>query len=417
MTKSANKLVGVLAFALAALFIFSGFVKLIDPMGLQYKLDDYFKAFGLTSWQSASLFLSVLLSSTELVLGLCLLFRIAKRPVSLLVFVLMTFFSLLTLVLAITNPVSDCGCFGDAVKLTNWQTFFKNLIFWPIAWLVYSEWRNLKNPSKQKTHALWFLFLYALAVAVGIYSYHRLPMFDFMPYKKGVNLPAKLGTTLGVSFDEYKTVLYYKRWGKVRAFSPDSIPWQDTTWKFVDSKTELVKQGNAPEIDLVMIDPATGEDQLHRILEQEYALLIVAPYIGKADFDNCDMLNEIHRIFAANGGLVVALTGDTKQEIEAFKKKLSPEFECLSSDAVTLKTIIRAHPGYVLLRKGTIVAKWTAHSLPGPQEFLRNKHDFGALALMQDERASNVMEGLLAFALLLMIGFAVRLTLGRARRR
>ena len=418
MKRSHTKLLNVMVFILAAVFIFSGFVKLIDPMGLQYKLDDYFKAFGMPSLQSASLFFSLVLSSTELVLGLCLLFRIAKRPASVLVFVIMTFFTLLTLILALTNPVSDCGCFGDAIKLTNWQTFFKNLFFWPISWFVVSEIRKDKLQTKVNIHALWVLFFYAIALTIGIYSYHNLPMFDFLPYKKGVNIAQKIGTTQGVSYDEYKTVLYYKRWGRVKAFSPDSIPWRDTTWKFVDSKTELVKQGNAPEIDnLTMINPGTGEDQLHRILESEYSFLIVAPYLQKSNFKNIEELNRIARVLSQNGAIVVALTGDTKQNIEAFRSQYKPEFDVLSTDAVTLKTMIRAYPGYVLLHKGTIVAKWTRRNLPDAVAMEESKHDLCALAMEQDRISDSRHILALALSSLLLLGCAIRMTLGRARRR
>lgn len=407
-----------MAFLLAAVFIFSGFVKLIDPMGLQYKLDDYFKAFGMDSFQTASLFFAVLLSSTELVLGLCLLFRIAKRPVSMLVFLIMTFFTLLTLVLAITNPVSDCGCFGDAIKLTNWQTFFKNLFFWPISWFVVSEIRKEKSPQKQNIHGIWVLLFYGLAITIGIYCYHNLPFLDFLPYKKGVNIAQKIGTTQGVSYDEYKTVLYYKKWGRVKSFSPDSIPWRDTTWKFVDSKTELVKKGNAPDIDnLAMIDPGTGEDQLHGVLENEYSFLIVAPYLKKSNFSNIEQLNRLTAVLSQNGALVVMLTGDTKQNIEAFRHQFKPQFNILSTDAITLKTMIRAYPGYLLLHRGTIVAKWTHKDLPDAARMEIAKHDFAALALEQDQIKGSQYKLALGVALLMLMGCAVRMTLGRARRR
>lgn len=418
MKRSHNWLLSVAAFIIAAVFIFSGFVKLIDPMGLQYKLDDYFKAFALPSFQSASLFFSIMLSSTELVLGLCLLFRIAKRPASVLIFVFMTFFTVLTLILALTNPVSDCGCFGDAIKLTNWQTFFKNLFFWPISWFVVSEMRKEKGQMARNNHGLWVLLFYGLAVSIGIYCYHHLPLLDFLPYKKGVNIAQKIGTTQGVSYDEYKTVLYYKKWGRVKAFSPDSIPWRDTTWKFVDSKTELIKRGNAPDIDnLTMINPATGEDQLHRILESEYAFLIIAPYLKKSDFSNMDHLNRLASVLSQNKAVVVALTGDTRQEIEAFRKQYNPGFEILSTDAVTLKTMIRAYPGYMMLHKGTIMAKWTSSNLPDAEEMELSVHDFCAPALAQDQATDTRRTLVLSIAALLLLGCLIRLSLGRARRR
>jgi uncharacterized membrane protein YphA (DoxX/SURF4 family) len=200
---------------LGIVFIFSGFVKAVDPMGGSIKITDYLVSFGLAKLQPFAVLLSFNLSALEFALGVCILLGIYRRYTSLLILVFMAFMTPLTLYLALFNPVSDCGCFGDALILTNWQTFYKNLILSSAAVVVFIYSQRLLRCYTYK--AYWFVALFAYLCAIGFayFNYYHLPVIDFRPYKVGANIPALMQIPDGAPVDEYKyTLIYEKKWNE-----------------------------------------------------------------------------------------------------------------------------------------------------------------------------------------------------------
>ena len=166
---------------IAPVFIFSGFVKAIDPLGSAYKFSDYFEAFGLDFLSPMALVLAVMLSTTELIIGLSIIMGVLMRVTSWALLIFMSFFTLLTLLIAITNPVSDCGCFGDAIILTNWQTFWKNIVFMvPTLILFYGRKRFRPIGSIGAEWGIVTLFI-VTGISLSLYTYRNLPVFDFRP--------------------------------------------------------------------------------------------------------------------------------------------------------------------------------------------------------------------------------------------
>lgn len=232
-------LTGLLRWIVAGVFIFSGFVKAVDPWGTAIKFGEYFNAFGMGWLSGAEYAFSILLSASEMLLGLCLLFRIREKSVTTLLTILLGFFTLLTFVLALWNPVADCGCFGDFVKLTNWQTFFKNvilLLFTVVLWRT--AWKQpFRQHNRYASTVEWSMIFFfgLLSSGIGLYSLRHLPPIDFLPFRIGVNIPSQME---GYGNDTQTTLIYKDRTtGQQREFDLADTTWYDTLrWEYVDTR-------------------------------------------------------------------------------------------------------------------------------------------------------------------------------------
>ncbi|RPH31246.1 MAG: DoxX family membrane protein [Bacteroidales bacterium] len=363
-------MVNVCRYLLALLFIFSGFVKGVDPLGFAYKLDDYFKAFHADFLESLSLVLSFTLCAAELFIGLLLLFGVRLRLAAWGAFLFMAFFTPLTFVLAIFNPVHDCGCFGDAIKLTNWETFYKNIVFFAAA-IVLLKWRTLLSQSKLALQeVVLFVLLFAIAFLPPYIGYTRLPLYDFRPYRVGVNIPEAMSTPEGAPADVYKTTLYYTKDGEVKEFNETNIPWQDTTWKYVDAKSELVKKGYTPPIESFSLQTTEGNEVTDEVLSfPSYYFLVVSYRLDKSNRKSVDRLNELYFKAKSLGYGFACVTNSAKGDIDAFIARTGAAYPFLNADGIMLKTVIRANPGLVLINRGTIIGKWHYNRIPSADYF------------------------------------------------
>ena len=349
---------------LGAVFVFSGFVKGVDPWGTAIKLGEYFSAFHLGWLNGAKYVLSVILSAAETGLGLMLIFRLKMKSVSFLVLLFMIFFTLLTLGIALTNPVADCGCFGDAVKLTNWQTFYKNLVLLPLALLLWLAVRRM--PARPGGNGFVFLLL-LLAAAPGVWGLYHLPLIDFLPYREGVNIRQSMELPEGADAGEYRTTLIYKdkSTGEVREFEVADTTWQDETrWEFVDSRSEEIRPAYVPAISDFNVFDAAG-DATSRILGSEGDVyLFVIDRIEEADAEDVGKIRGAAAIAARTGGTVAVLTVSPLAECRTLEREAGSGIVCYNMDGTTLKTLLRAHKGLVLLNGGTIVAKRNMRDVP-----------------------------------------------------
>lgn len=350
-----GKLVTVARYHLAALFILSGASKAIDPFGLSIKLGEYFSAFGLDFLRVFDDAGAILLPSLELMVGFMLLSGISRRVASWFAFIGMSFFTLLTLWLAIANPVSDCGCFGDLVHLTNWETFFKNLIFYPFAVIVFLA-RNSQrklNPSPLRT-VVTYAVLAPVSLGLSVYCYSNLPPIDPTPFKVGVNIPH----AMTVHGNDTQTILIYKdrQTGKLHDFSIEDTTWYDSSkWEYVDTRT--IGQTAAPAIKTVPMFEG-NIDRSAEILERKgYTLLfVVNDYEPKYEPDMFALAAYIHRY----GGRAVALSASPLPALLA-----ENGIEPLGSDYTVLHTMIQHRTGgAILLHDGTIMDKWSMNHLP-----------------------------------------------------
>ena len=340
-------------------FVFSGFVKGIDPLGSTYKFQDYFDAFHLDFLNGFALPLAILLSTFELAIGLNLLLGIRMKLTSWLLLLFMSFFTILTLILAISNPVSDCGCFGDAIKLTNWQTFWKNIIILVPTLIVFLQRNRYIELYANGTGWVLSSSFVLLGILLSVYCYHNLPVMDFRPYSTGTHIPDKMVVPEGMPVDEYETILVYKKDGVNKEFTMEDYPWQDTTWKWVETKQNLIRKGYEPPIHDFVISSATNGDITAEILNDPgYVFLIIACELNKTDLKAFEAFNKAVEEGQSRGFKYYLVTSSVAEDITAFQESVRPAYEICTADEITLKTIIRANPGILLLRQGTILGKW-----------------------------------------------------------
>ena len=207
-------------------FIFSGFVKAVDPLGFTYKLTDYFAAFHIAWLTPAALFLSILLFAFEFTLGFAFLFHAKIKVMSWLMLFFMSFFLILTFILALTNPVTDCGCFGDAIIISNWQTFYKNVILIILVLVVFLGRNKMKSRYSKGFERSVIGIGLVIILWVSIYSYRHLPLIDFMPWKVGNQISTDVVATPEVA----EVFLVYKNNvdGKIYEYTARTLPYKDT---------------------------------------------------------------------------------------------------------------------------------------------------------------------------------------------
>ncbi len=364
--------VNVCRFILSATFIFSGFVKSVDPLGTQYKIADYLEAFHLTPFvpDIIPLIASVFLGLLEFTLGVLLLFGIRRHTSSILTLLLMLFMTPLTLYLAIANPVSDCGCFGDAIVISNWATFWKNIVLLTAAVFVF-RWRALLiRLVSEKSQ--WLISIYTIVYILGISTYclYYLPLFDFRPYHIGANIQQGMEIPEGAKPNIYESIFVLEKDGVKKEFTLDNYP--DSTWTFVDSRTILKEKGYEPPIhDFSIARVEDGEDITQEILQNPgYTFLLIAYRIEDADNSSIDLVNEIYDYSVEHQYGFYCLTSSPDEAIEHWKDQTGAEYPFCLTDGITLKTIIRSNPGLVLLKDGTIYGKWSYNNLP--DEFVLN---------------------------------------------
>lgn len=366
---------------LGLVFIFSGAVKAIDPLGTVYKIEDYLKAFGgffielLPLAEVAAWGLIIL----ELLLGVCMVLNVRTKWTSWISLIFYLVMTPLTLYIALTNPVSDCGCFGDAILLTNWQTFWKNVVLITLAIILVA----LRKHTRQLWSNWMELVLATLAIIAVVvfmtWTRLHLPIKDFRPYKMGNHLPTLMEYPEDAEPDVYEYSFVYEKDGVEQTFTLDNYPKGDSTWTFVRSDSKLIKKGYEPPIHDFEIINAEGEDLTWHILESEEPITLVVMYdLAKADKKqmkkvealknnieqqySCDELLNSDEV-ALNNAFYI-LTGSGTDEIINFSLEYPELSECICTcDPVTLKTIVRANPGVIVIQNGTVIDKYNVRNM------------------------------------------------------
>ncbi|HSI69465.1 MAG TPA: BT_3928 family protein [Gillisia sp.] len=350
-------LVGFSRIFVGILFIISGFVKLNDPLGFSYKLQEYFSAqvLNLEFLIPFSLVLAIILVVFELVLGIMLLIGYLPKFTTWSLLVMIVFFTFLTFYSAYFNKVTDCGCFGDAMPLTPWQSFTKDIVLLALILILFFN-KELITPFLAKASHRWIIFLaFMLCFTFAYYVLMHLPLIDFRPYKIGNNIQEQMTVPEDAPKDEYEYEWRFRSGGE-EVVIKNSGTFPQVDGEYVGVETKLVKQGATPAINDFQLEK-NGEDVTMEILEEEKLLMIVAYNLRSTEWDGYKAVKSLSEEAAAKGYRVVGLTSSGQDAQKSLKDKFGLNFEFYQADETLLKTIVRSNPGILTLRRGTITQK------------------------------------------------------------
>ncbi len=412
-------LVEISRIILGATFIFSGFVKAVDPFGTAYKIEDYLAVFNLSSISFLAMPGSFLLCIVEFAMGACMLFGLYRKWNSRLMLLVMIFMTLLTLYLAIADPVDDCGCFGDALIITNWQTFYKNIVLLFCSIVVFRYHEYISNLFTGKTYWLAFLYIF---IFIGLFTFRNYiynPLFDFRPYKLGANLPELMNVNEGQGRHE-ESLLVYAKDGIEKEFTEENYPWEDSTWVFVRMETKVIDEGiSSPIKDFVInrleFDPKKSElidqyDITQEVLsDSNYVFLMITPLLSKMSVSYLSSFEDIENYANDYGYKFYCLTASPVDNIMSWARENVINFDFCTMDERTLKTIIRTNPGLLLLKNGTVINKWADIAVPAESELIKplNEMPYGQLKDVSTENRKNLFYvfSIFLLPLLLLKGF------------
>ncbi|NLA16091.1 MAG: DoxX family protein [Bacteroidales bacterium] len=387
---------------LGLLFVFSGFVKAVDPIGFALILTEYFRAFHLMFLEPLALMGAVALSAVEFVLGIMLLLDFRKQITAWGIFLFMSFFTLLTLYLALFNPIEDCGCFGEAITLTNWQTFFKNLVFLPLSLVVFLQ-RNRTFPVA-RARAEWSVcvFFTILITSISIYSYRHLPFVDFRGFKIGNDLPLLLEEARTQPEFIYKTELLYSKDGKQKTFEPDAFP--DSSWTFVAAHTKEIRTGVRHKLRDFSVFDTGGEEMTDALLQENQTalLLLVTSYENLTN----RILEQIKPLVAerkAKDTPVYAISALPAEELRELLLTHGLEMPVYMTDRNTLLTMIRSTPGLMVLKQGTVMAKYGFRDIPTLKQWKKMIEEDPELVVARATIQMRLRVQLFVAALLLLV--------------
>jgi uncharacterized membrane protein YphA (DoxX/SURF4 family) len=362
------------------LFIISGLIKANDPLGFSYKLEEYFGVFGMDWMIPFSLAVSILISVSEVILGVATLLGTKMRPVAWSLLGMIVFFTFLTFFSAYFNKVTDCGCFGDALKLTPWESFTKDVVLLFFILIIFINRNKIKSVFNDSFKADWASVgaTTVLSFAFAFYCLWHLPVKDFRPYAIGKNIPEQMTLPANAKPYIYETVLMYKNMEtkEVKELTSDEYManWavydESNGWKHLDTKNKEIQKGDDAKIKDFKIEGYDGNDYTQDILDDpDYVLLLVAYDIKKADLKGMRKFSAFAEEANNNGISVIGLSASSENTVEEIRHEVQAPYNFYSADGITLKTMIRSNPGLMLLKKGVVVDMWHHNDFPDFKDF------------------------------------------------
>lgn len=368
-----NALVWFCRIAVGLLFIFSGLIKANDPLGFSYKLEEYFEVFHMTFLNGFALSLSIILCALEIILGFALL--IGARAVQVVwgLLLLIVFFAFLTFYSAYFKVVQTCGCFGDAIPLTPWQSFTKDLILLLLIVVLFINRFKIISIASKKTGDQLLVGATIVSVGFGLFTYNFLPIVDFLPYKVGANIWQEMQTPPGAKPDEYEVTYHLtnKKTKETKVMSDKeylkTAIWKDTNWEIKGNpESRLVKKGFEPKIRDLAIQDAEGNAYNQELLNSPfYSLVIIAYNLNDTNGEAINRINALAMNLTQNFNTrTILLTSNSAESAQKFAKEHRLVSELFYADGVPLKTMVRANPGIILLKNGVVINKWHYHNMP-----------------------------------------------------
>lgn len=348
------------------LFIFSGLIKANDPLGLSYKMDEFFEVLHMHFLIPFSLAFSLIMNAFEIIAGIAVLLGYRMRIFSFLLLLLIIFFTFLTGFALFSGLIRECGCFGDCIKLTAEQSFWKDIILLVMIVVIFIYRNRIQPLLAKKPMAAVMILAVLFPVILQWYTLSHLPIVDCLPYKIGNNIIEKMKPPPGSRPDVYKTVLIYEKDGKQQEFSDENYPWQDSTWKYVDRKDKLIQKGDAmPAIKDFILTDYDNNNQNNAVLKESLPVyLFMVLDVNKAGKGWDKKIQALQQQFKEGKLVIFGITSSNKAAVKEFKFKHGLSFQFLQMDGVAIKTAVRANPGLILLDKATIKGKWHYNDIP-----------------------------------------------------
>ncbi len=343
---------------LGIVFVFSGIVKGIDPLGTVYKFEDYLIAFGMESLLPYALYFAIALISAEFIIGVALILKFRIKFTIWLALAFTVFFTIITFFLATQDLVHDCGCFGDAIIMSNWQTFYKNMVLLALIIFLFTQRKKISSLCSAEKDWIGVSITLVFIVLFQIYSLNRLPIIDFRPYKKGSTLIAK--TPPPKAYVIYKN----KKTQQIKEFPSSDYPWNDSVWmsewEFIDSRVEeTVKENNT-----LRIDDLSGNNVTDLLVKPGPQFLLIAHDIQKSSAQGLEKAKKYYQECQKRNISFYCITGSTSKSIEEIQQKQNLPFDFFQADEIALKTIVRSNPGFIILQDGVIINKWHHRKIP-----------------------------------------------------
>ena len=345
---------GICRILVGGLFIFSSFTKGVDPLGTKYKMLDYFASYHIEWLNEAAMVLAVLIILAEFLIGICLLTNICPKIATIGGTLFMALFTTVTLFDALYDMVPDCGCFGTAVKMTNWQTFYKNLVIDAVLLPLILNIKSVKCRLKPKVQFAIGLVYAVLFTGFEIYNYRHLPVVDFMDWK--------VGKQMNVTVDQEQQIYLTfknKETGKTQEYLSPDYPWNDSVWmsqwEFVDQRTV----GGNNYLGFSAVDEY-GEDAREMILNTSNLLMFTSHDMSKITEKEWGKIKKITEKASQNDYEVAWIVAEMPEEVEIYRKQYPFLDQVFFGDELEIKTIVRFNPGLILLDDGLVIDKWSA---------------------------------------------------------
>ena len=368
MLKKTNKespLVLIFRIILGLVFIFSSTVKGVDPLGTAYRVEDYLIAYGMDWMLDSALLLSVFLIAIEFLLGVAILFKLKVRLAAFGVFLIMIIFTLITWFDARYNLVPDCGCFGDAVKMSNWETFSKNVVLILLAIVVFVKRKTIVSKMPQWLQSVTLIAFVGMFVWFIMYNYSHLPLLDFRDWKVGKDMKSN-GEGKSKTFVTYRNI----GTGEEKEYLSPNYPWNDSLWmaewEFVNQR--LDESGLDKKHDLY-IEDNEGHDLTKAIIEHSGDQFLLVSY--DLDFANGESMIKAANLFSELDDQGIAfdmISASDESLINKYSEVYQMEYPVYFADDIDLKAMIRSNPGLLWLRDGVVIQKWHHNDFPTWEE-------------------------------------------------
>ncbi|GAA4135680.1 DoxX family protein [Sphingobacterium kyonggiense] len=383
-----NILLWIARILVGLLFIFSGLIKANDPMGFGYKLDEYFHVFHMGFLSDFSTWIAIFLCAIEIILGGLLLIGLAGRKVAWGLLLLIIFFTFLTFYSAASGAVKSCGCFGDAIPLTPWESFIKDLVLLVLILIIFIFRKQIKPIIKSPfTLNLLTLLIVIVSFGIGIFTLYYLPFVDFLPYKEGNNIPSLMKVPEGAEPDVYEHIyeMKNKKTNENKKVTDKEYMsqklWEDEDWEIIgEPKTTLVKKGFELKIPDLIISDMDGTDRTEEVINNPYYNFIVTSTnvskMSPIDLKALEKINNTIRELSEDYNIrAILATASSSDEVNYLNDQMDLVLETFYVDAVPLKSMVRSNPGVMLMLNGTVIKKWSSINFPSKEELIKNYLD------------------------------------------